>query len=658
MKLSCFLRAGVACAFSVAVTAPTFAADGSEATIIVTGQKPSANAQALAKATPGGTDVVSHADYADKSIISLRDALAFSPGIYLQPRFGQEVRISIRGSGLSRGFHMRGLTLLQDGIPINLADDNGDFQELEPIFFDHLEVYRGSNALRFGSGTLGGAINGVTPKGTTAQGLYTRLDVGSFNFVRGLAAFGAGNSDADAWAALSVDRHDGDRDHATRKSIRFHGNVGLQISPIVATRFYASANSIDQKLPGALNRVTALTAPKTGNFTGDQARDIVSLRLQNRTSFNWGATRMELGTFLNAKQLFHPIFQVIDQKSTDRGFTVRMDHEVGGFAITLGGESRWGTTNARRFININGQRGAQTFGARQTARTSNLYAETRLEMIAGLTAVAGGIYANGQRQQVQSSPVAITGQARFDAFSPKLGLLWQANPDIQLYGNYSRSAEFPTFVELAQVASFVPLRKQRAGTAEIGTRGNMGAVKWDLSLYRSDIRGELLQFIINPDIPASTFNADRTLHQGVELAVTIQPAPWLRLRQNWQYSDFRFVNDRQYGNNQLPIIPKNVLRTEVRIGNDNTHIAANVEWVPKGAWADYRNTARTSSYALLGVTGGVKLDDKIDLFVDVRNVTGKKAIGDVSAVIAATNASSIYYPVERRAIYGGIRARF
>ena len=30
---------------------------------------------------------------------------------------------------------MRGLTLLQDGIPINLADDNGDFQELDPQVF-------------------------------------------------------------------------------------------------------------------------------------------------------------------------------------------------------------------------------------------------------------------------------------------------------------------------------------------------------------------------------------------------------------------------------------------------------------------------------------------------------------------------------------------
>ena len=83
----------------------------------------------------------------------------FHPGVYTQPRFGQEVRIAIRGSGISRGFHMRGLTLLQDGIPINLADDNGDFQELDPQVFERIEVYRGGNALRFGGSTLGGAIN-------------------------------------------------------------------------------------------------------------------------------------------------------------------------------------------------------------------------------------------------------------------------------------------------------------------------------------------------------------------------------------------------------------------------------------------------------------------------------------------------------------------
>ena len=47
-----------------------------------------------------------------------------------------------------------------------------------------------------------------------------------------------------------------------------------------------------------------------------------------------------------------------------------------------------------------------------------------------------------------------------------------------------------------------------------------------------------------------------------------------------------------------------VYRAEVRIGSDVLHVAPNVEWVPDGPYADYRNQVQTPGYALLGVTGG------------------------------------------------------
>jgi iron complex outermembrane recepter protein len=627
-------------------------------TIIVIANKQADEAERDADATPGGTDVVTHEDYADKALVSLRDALGFSPGIYLQPRFGQEVRISIRGSGISRGFHMRGLTLLQDGIPLNLADGNGDFQELEPAFFDYLEVYRGANALRFGSGTLGGAVNGVTPTGDSAGGFYARVDAGSFNTFRGLASAGFGDEDANAWIAASADSSDGDRDHARRSSMRFHGNAGFRLSDVVSTRFYASVNHINQELPGALPLDVALTEPKTGNFANDQARDINSLRLQNRTTFQLGDATLNAGAFLNAKELYHPIFQVIDQGSTDKGVFARLDWASGIFSATLGGESRWGEVNSRRFANVNGKRGALTFDAEQRARTSSLYGELRAEALPGLSLIGGGIYSDGYRRQDQTFPVTVTGKASFDDFSPKFGVLWQPAETVQVFANYSRSAEFPTFGELAQVAAFVPVRKQTAWTAEVGTRGSIGWVGWDVALYSAKLKGEMLQYNVGPDIPASTFNADRTTHKGVEAGLTLDPAEWLRIRQTWLYSDFRFDDDAQFGDNRLPVIPRHVLRTEVRFGTDALHIAPNLEWVPQGAWADYDNTTRVPDYALLGVTGGATVADGIDLFVDVRNITGKKAVGDISAVIRATPTSVIYYPVERRAFYAGVRARF
>ena len=642
----------------------TATGENPERTIIVTGERAATEAEERASQTPGGTDVVTYDEYADKSLVSLRDALAFSPGVYLQPRYGQEVRISIRGSGLSRGFHMRGLTLLQDGVPINLADDNGDFQELEPIFFEYLEVYRGANALRFGSGTLGGAVNGVTPTGETASGLYLRGDAGSFETYRGLASFGVQSGPGDAWAAISYDNSKGDRDHAQRNSLRFHGNVGLQIADGVENRFYASINSIDQEIPGALNLATALTAPGTGNFVGDQARDIDSIRLQNRTRFSFAGGQLDVGGFVNAKSLYHPIFQVVDQESTDRGVYARFDYANGPFEVTLGGETRYGDTKSKRFVNVNGARGVPTFDADQRAATSNIYGELRFRPIEPLQLIAGAIYADGFREQRQlfnsfmGGATDITGRAEFDGFSPKFGVLFDANENIQFFANYSRSVEFPGFIEVAQVANFVNLAPQRAWTAEIGTRGRAGIFEWDLAAYRADIEGELLQFNIGPDIPASTFNAGETYHEGIEAAMSIDFTPWARLRQVYTYSDFRFEDDPQYGDNRLPVVPEHVYRAELRLGTDVVHVAPNVEWVPEGPFADYDNTLQVDGYALVGITAGATVADGIDLFVDARNLFDEKAVGDISAAITATPASAIFYPVERRAVFGGVRARF
>ena len=647
--------------------APLAAADDAtlyQDTILVTDNAAALEAEALVARTAGGADVVSHEDYADRFLVSLRDTLAFSPGVYTQPRFGQEVRISIRGSGLSRGYHMRGLTLLQDGVPINLADDNGDFQELEPIFFDHLEVYRGSNALRFGSGTLGGAINGVTPTGRTAPGVYLRGDVGSNNTARLLVSGGCAGDRLDAWGAISTDISDGDRDHAKRDSVRFNGNVGYAVTDRVTTRFYISVNQLNQDLPGALTEAVALTDPETGNFVNDQGRDIDSVRLQNQTTIAFDNGALKLGLFVNDKSLFHPIFQVIDQETLDRGAFARWDWAAGRWEATIGGEARFGEVDYKRYANIDGSSGALTFEADQEAYTRNVYSELRYHATDRLTLIGGGIYANGKREQYErlnmfsGGVTGVKGEKAFNAFSPKFGVLYQATPDVQFYGNFSKSAEFPGYGELAQVAAFVPVKKQTAWTLEAGTRGRRGMAEWDVSIYRSGLDGELLQFTVGPDIPASTFNAGETIHQGIEAGLSLDLNHWLRLRQVYTYSDFRFAGDAQYGDNTLPVVPEHVYRAELRVGTDRLHVSPGLEWVVDGPYADYNNTTRLDGYVLLGATASWSVTDKMDLFLDARNLTDEDAIGDVSAVVTADPTSSIYYPVERRAIFGGIRARF
>jgi hypothetical protein len=61
------------------------------------------------------------------------------------------------------------------------------------------------------------------------------------------------------------------------------------------------------------------------SIAGDQARDIDSIRIQNRTTFDWGASQLNVGLFGNFKSLYHPIFQVVDQESATRGAFARID---------------------------------------------------------------------------------------------------------------------------------------------------------------------------------------------------------------------------------------------------------------------------------------------------------------------------------------------
>ena len=142
-------------------------------------------AREIINQTPGGVSLVEGSDIENRLYMSYEDSLAMVPGVSAKKRYGEEVRLSIRGSGLSRGYHMRGIKLTQDGIPFNLADGGGDFQELDPFITQRIEVFKGGNALQYGGTTLGGAVNTVSKTGRSNPGFEINLLGGSYDTYRG-----------------------------------------------------------------------------------------------------------------------------------------------------------------------------------------------------------------------------------------------------------------------------------------------------------------------------------------------------------------------------------------------------------------------------------------------------------------------------------------
>src|SRR6185503_18293989 len=120
---------------------------------------------------PGSVAIVDAPQIRATRQANLKDVLQFVPGVYIQPRFGaaDESQISIRGSGLRDNFHARGVNLLVNGMPYRNADGFTDFESLEMLTTESIEVYKGGNALRYGGSTLGGAINLDTKTGYSSE---------------------------------------------------------------------------------------------------------------------------------------------------------------------------------------------------------------------------------------------------------------------------------------------------------------------------------------------------------------------------------------------------------------------------------------------------------------------------------------------------------
>jgi iron complex outermembrane receptor protein len=665
---------------------PSFAHAEDEApptvdTVIVTGARNPEDPPVVADArkrlseTPGAVSVISAESYEKRFALALDDVLRDVPGVYAQRKWGGDIRISIRGSGIGNANHNRGLILAQDGLPLNEADGYGDSQAIDPLIARFTEVYRGGNALRFGGALLGGAVNLVTPTGKNAGfENQVRVDGGSYGMLREHVAVARQSGDWDVFAAATNQTGQGYRPQS-QQNLQFGSlNLGRSFGEDREVRLILNGWNINQEIPGALTRAQIDADPRQpapGNYANDQGRNQRGLRGSLRTTWRLDEHAvLEAGAYAIWKDLDHPIFQVIDQQSRNYGLFARLDWQgqVGGMAADAfaGAWVRTGDLDSNFYVNRKGARGTPTSISLQNADAVDLFAEGRLFVTSNLALVGGATWGRAWRDY-RSYPIpGVAGTFNLDAsktydwIAPRVGVLWESDGGVQVFANVTRSVEPPNLGSMSPTGNgFAPVRAQEAWTAEAGTRGQHGPFRWDVTLYRAWLDHELLQYTVSPDIPASTFNADRTVHQGIEAALDWQVTKRVRLRQTWTYSDFGFRDDVQYADNRLPIVPKHFYRVEARYDDPGGwFVAPSVEWSASDVWVDYRNTTRAPSYAVFNLNAGYAVTEDLTLFLDIRNLAGKHYISNVQAQIAANAASAAYWPGDGRSVFGGLQWSF
>jgi iron complex outermembrane receptor protein len=558
---------------------------------------------------------------------------------------------------------------------------------VDPLLARYTEVYKGGNALRFGGALLGGAVNLVTPNGrTTGETASLRVDYGSWRTARAHAELSGVRGDWDGFIGVTGVTSDGWRQNSEGQQQYVTANIGRSFGEDREARLIVQGAYIHQQIPGSLilrpdpnrpSEPSALATPvaaAAANVANDYQRDYASVR--TTLSTRWRLTPgllFEGAVYGTWKDLHHPIFEVIDQQSRNYGAFGRLDWEGQLFGLSadaFGGLwFRSGDLDALQFVNVRGSSGTLRSKARQNAQALDVFAEGRLFVTNRLALVAGGTWGRAERDFQGFALPGVNGTVNqtlgkdYEWFAPRLGLLWEDDGGNQVYANVTRSVEPPNFGSMSRVATvFDQIEAQEAWTWEAGLRGRNAAFSWDATVYRAELDNELLTFVVNPalGIPAATFNAGPTVHQGVEAALDWRFAPAWRLRQTYTYSDFFFEGDRVYGDNDLPLVPPHLYRAELRYTDPSGwFIAPQVEWTPSDTWLDYANTRPVPGYTIVNLNLGWRFNNNTSVFVDARNILDERYVSNFNAVTDARVASTaVFWPGEGASAFIGVRVAY
>jgi iron complex outermembrane receptor protein len=632
---------------------------------------------------PGSVAMVDGAEIRATRQANLKDVLQFVPGVYVQPRFGaaDESQISIRGSGLRNNFHARGVNLLVNGMPYRNADGFTDFESLELLTTEAIEVYKGGNALRYGGSTLGGAINLDTKTGHSASPVSLFAQGGSFGFYKAQLESGASRGNSNYYASYARTSMDGYRQWSAQQRDRVNLHGGYRFSPNTDARvFYFFAN-VKEDLPGALTRAVFESDPRAadpGNVSGRWGRDYIlhHVGLQLRTQIS-PTQRLEISPYTQYRDIDHPIFQVISQLSHDYGAEIRYENtaDLGSLSnrFTIGFQPAYESLLNHQYVNEAGEHGALTKDQHDRVKTFAVYMEDVLSLTPRLSAVLG---IRGERATRETEDFFLSNGDQSDKrvykpVSPKVGLLYSFAPDgAQLFANASRSFEPPLLLELNSLAvpGFIALEGQSAWQYEVGARGRTIGLAWDLSAYDIELRNEILNINVQP-FPGAPFtvptyrNAPKTRHKGLELGFSYQlpgalfvrgdVADHVSLRTSYTLARYTYVDDSTYQDNDIPGAPHQALATEIKYTHPvGFSLAPNIEWIPQSYFLDSQNTVKNDGWTNVSLRAELATSFGMNLFAAGQNLTNRR----FSQSVQVDNAAGKWFePADGRSFYAGLR---
>src|SRR5579884_311910 len=647
------------------------------------------------KQTPGGFTLKSADEMQLGRASSFEDLLQAAPGVFLQSENGAEVsKISIRGSGITSEDEPLGVMFLMDGLNFNQGDGEATLEDLDVAAISHAEIFRGANAFKYGALTLGGAINLVPFTGYDCAPFQVRLEGGSYGFFRGDITGGGVQGKFDEFGAAGFREREGFRAHSREDTEIFFADFGYKFSDRAENRFYLTLDRTNRNLPGGLTKLEMENDPSEANplaVAQDWNKSLANIRLADKLSLRTEEIELDVGLFwfhhdIENRGFFSPDFREgIEQFYSDNyGGTVNVvsRQEILGHRniLSFGVNPQYEVEPTQNYENLFGHTGATT--ARGVGSSLNLpaYFEDQLYLTPRLSVVAGAqaIFAERHFKDEFFADQAgnQSNRQNFWGFNPKLGAIYEINDRTQGFVNLSRSWQPRSIDNLVDFDEspnssvvYTPLSPQHAWTVETGTRGEISRLQWELSLYRSWFRNELLELNDRFGNNIGTTNVRRSIHQGIEAELEVEllreiliagqggrAGDRLSFEQSYILNDFHFERDPVYGNNRIGGIPVHVYQAQLLYETPSGFYAGpNLQCNLSRYPVDHADTLFADRYALVGFRLGFRRRSGFSIFLDCRNLTNQRYASSIDVIADARTESNpeIFHPGDCRSFYGG-----
>jgi iron complex outermembrane receptor protein len=652
--------------------------------------------------------------------VNLSEALARVPGVVALNRnnYAQDVQISIRGFGSRAAFGLRGIRLITDGIPATTPDGQGQASTVSLTSAERIEVLSGPLAQLYGNSS-----GGVIQTFTREAGPMPQADVSATFGSDGLQRHDVQLSGRSGAVGLVADyshfETEGYRANSAAQRKQFNSVLTYDLQP--GTRLKLVANVFDMPYaqdPLGLTASQWQADPQQAgkNAVLHQTRKsvqqsqlgaVLDHQFSQNLQLQWRAytgTRQNLQyqAGSNAALPQQGSWVGLDRNFDGMGLQLRgkqRDLPGGHIDWTVGTDLDQSAEQRQGGITVSGEKsGAPNRNELNKSSNRDAYAQVNWHVQDGQAHTPFTLTAGWRHSDVrlQSRDDYLTdgqngsGQARYRAGSPVLGLTWHAQDALNVYANWGRGFETPTLAEAAYAVTgsgssrslrglFNPdLLAARSRHLETGFKWTpRPGAKLDAALFHISTDNEIVASLSESGRTAFV-NASRTTRQGAELSWQQLWSPQWRslLSASWlqaQY-DGAFTSTSKVGSTytdktvpagrQLPGIPEQQLFASLQWA-ERGHAApsplglsASIDWVARSAlWASDVNDAvsRAPGYGLLNARVRHRSQwqsVRVESWVGVDNLMDRRHVGSV----IVNQASAQYFePGLPRNWAGGVK---